>query len=167
MQELVDCVVEDERWSGAGLAALAERAARATLADRGLAPGGFAIVLLACDDARIAALNAGFRDRAQPTNVLSWPSEERGAAQAGGPPVAPVPGTPDDPRELGDIAIAYETCAAEAAAQGKTLAEHATHLVVHAVLHLLGHDHVREGDAVLMEGCERRILASMGIADPY
>lgn len=167
MQELVDCVVEDERWSGAGLAALAERAARATLADRDLAPGGFAIVLLACDDARIAALNAGFRGREQPTNVLSWPSGERGAAQAGGPPVAPEPGTPDDPCELGDIAIAHETCAAEAAAQGKTLAEHATHLVVHAVLHLLGHDHVREGDAVLMEGCERRILASMGIADPY
>lgn len=167
MQDVADCVIEDERWTGAGLPALAERAARATLTDRGLAPEGFAIALLGCDDARIALLNADFRGRARATNVLSWPSEERDAPADGAMPEPPAPGTPDDPCELGDIAISYDTCAAEAAAQGKTLPDHVTHLIVHAVLHLLGHDHERERDAALMEDCERRILASMGIADPY
>ncbi|WP_374802212.1 rRNA maturation RNase YbeY [Paracoccus zhouxuedongae] len=164
---LVDPVIEDPRWSDAGLEALAEVAARATLADQGLDADGFEISLLACDDARIAALNADFRGKPQPTNVLSWPAEERGAERDGDRPDAPDPGDPDDPEPLGDIAIAYDTCAHEAAEAGKPMADHVTHLIVHATLHLLGYDHIRDGDATLMEGTETRILAQMGLADPY
>lgn len=164
---LVDCVIEDERWDAAGLEALAEAAARAALADRGLDAALFEISLLGCDDARIAELNADFRDKPTPTNVLSWPSEERGAAADGADPAPVEPGAPDRPESLGDIAIAYDTCAREAAAAAKPLADHLTHLIVHATLHLLGYDHLRDGDAALMEGHETRILAAMGLADPY
>jgi len=166
---LMDVMIEDRRWralsNGASdLGALAERAACATLVHLGLDPRAFEISLLACNDARIAVLNEDFRGKPQPTNVLSWPSDERGAARAGAAPARPAAG--DDP-ELGDIAIAYETCAAEAEAGGKPLADHATHLIVHAVLHLLGYDHVRDEDATLMEACEVAILGKLGIPDPY
>ena len=65
------------------------------------------------------------------------------------------------------MAIAYDTCAAEAAAAGVALADHATHLVVHGVLHLLGHDHEDDGEAEVMEALETKVLASLGIDDPY
>jgi probable rRNA maturation factor len=160
----IDIVIEDDRWAAAGIEALAARAVEATLAHLGLAPGDWEVVLLACDDARIAALNADFRDRPQPTNVLSWPSEERGAEAAG---AAPCPPDPAEGPELGDIALAFETCAREAEAAGLTLAHHATHLVVHGTLHLLGYDHARDADAALMERTEIGILASLGVEDPY
>ncbi|MFC3086046.1 rRNA maturation RNase YbeY [Tabrizicola soli] len=165
--ELVETLIEDARWDGLGLARLAERAARAALAGVGLSGEGFAIGLMGCDDARIAVLNADFRGKPQPTNVLSWPSEERGAEFAGEAPDLPEPGAADDPESLGDIAIAWETCAAEAEAQGKPMGEHVTHLIVHGVLHLLGYDHIEDEDAALMEGLEVRILASLGVSDPY
>ncbi len=167
MEDLVDTVIEDDRWETFGLATLAEPAARATLGALGLAPDGFALAIMGCDDVRIAALNADFRSKPQPTNVLSWPSEERGAEVIGSAPALPQPGPADDPAFLGDIAIAWETCAREAAAQGKTMADHVTHLVVHAVLHLLGYDHVEVKDAAVMEALEVRILASLGVSDPY
>lgn len=166
MTELVELVVEADRWDAVELGPLAERAARAALAELGLAPEGFLIALLAADDARIAALNADFRGKPQPTNVLSWPSEERGAAP-GQRPALPRPGAPDDPEELGDIALAWETCAREATEAEKPLADHLCHLIVHAVLHLLGFDHVTEADAELMEAIEVQALARMGLADPY
>ena len=75
--ELVETVIEDARWQAFGLEALAERAARAALAGLDLPSEGFLIGLMGCDDARIASLNADFRGKPQPTNVLSWPSEER------------------------------------------------------------------------------------------
>ena len=165
--DLVETVIEDPRWEGFGLSALAERAARATLSGVGLPPDGFAISLMGCDDARIAVLNADFRGKPQPTNVLSWPSEERGAEFVGEDPTRPEPGPPEDPESLGDIAIAWETCAREAEEQGKPMAEHVTHLIVHGVLHLLGYDHIEDEDAALMEGLEVRILASLGVSDPY
>jgi probable rRNA maturation factor len=161
-----DTLIEDGRWREIDLPALADRAAGATLASLGLDPAGFEISLLACDDDRIAALNADFRGSAQPTNVLSWPSEERAAAVAGQPPVVPE-GDSVNPLELGDIAIAYDTCAAEATARGKRLSDHATHLIVHATLHLLGYDHIEDPDAALMEGLEARVLAGLGVDDPY
>jgi probable rRNA maturation factor len=167
MSELVDIIVEDSRWDGLGLSALAERAASSALQGLGLDPEGFQISLLACDDARIAALNADFRGKPTPTNVLSWPSEERAAEFVGEEPDPPVPGTAKDPTELGDIALAWETCAREAAEQGKAMDAHVAHLVVHAVLHLLGYDHVEDEDAALMEGHEVRVLASLGLPDPY
>jgi probable rRNA maturation factor len=167
MTGLADMVIEDSRWNAIGLADLADRAASAALAGLGLAPSGFQISLLACDDARIATLNAEFRGKPAPTNVLSWPSEDRAAEYAGDEPDLPDPGTGEDPTELGDIAIAWDTCAREAQEQGKPMAAHVAHLIVHATLHLLGYDHIEDEDAALMEGHEVRILASMGLPDPY
>lgn len=167
MRPLVDTMIEDTRWQGFGLAGAADRAARATLAAQGLDPDRFTISLLGCNDARIAALNGDFRAKPAPTNVLSWPSDERGAAQEGGTPDRPDPGTPDAPADLGDIAIAWETCTAEAEAAEKPLHDHVTHLIVHATLHLLGYDHIRDGDATVMETTETGILASLGVPDPY
>ena len=112
---------------------------------------------MGCDDAKIAGLNGDFRDKPQATNVLSWPSEERAAQEEG------VPRLPDatfDP-ELGDIAISYDTPARSRA--GKIAPQHhVTHLIVHAMLHLLGYDHIRDQDATLMEGIEIEILAIWG-----
>jgi probable rRNA maturation factor len=163
---LAEVICEDGRWEAAGLDAMAETAARAALGVVGLDPQAFVLVVMGCDDARIAGLNADFRGKPQPTNVLSWPSEERGAQAPGGQPDLPE-GDADDPEELGDIAIAWETCAREAAEAGKSFHDHATHLIVHATLHLLGYDHIRDEDAALMEGLEVRALAGLGISDPY
>ena len=165
--ELVETMIEDARWEAFGLAAVAERAGRAVLAGLDLPGAGFAISLMGCDDARIAVLNADFRGKPQPTNVLSWPSQERGAEFAGEAPEPPEPGEADDPDPLGDIAIAWEPCAREAGEQEKPMVDHVTHLIVHGMLHLLGYDHVEEEDAALMEGLEVRILASLGVSDPY
>jgi len=165
--DLVETVIEDARWEAFGLPDLAERAGRATLAGLGLPVEGFQISLMGCDDARIAGLNADFRGKPMPTNVLSWPSEERAADTPGGMPDLPAPGDADDPESLGDIAIAWDTCAAEAAAAAKPMEDHVTHLVVHGVLHLLGFDHIDDADAAQMEALEVRILASMGLSDPY
>lgn len=167
MDMLVDTVIEDDRWEAFGLEDLAERAVRAAMAELGLPGEGYLLCLMGCDDNRIAELNADFRGKPKPTNVLSWPSEERGAEEDGGDPELPEPGDADDPEELGDIAIAWETCAREAAEQEKSMQDHVTHLVVHGFLHLLGHDHIRERDAALMEGREVRILARLGLSDPY
>lgn len=161
---LCEVVIEDDRWQAAALEELAERAARATLAHLAMDPEDWEISILGCDDARIAVLNEDFRDKPQPTNVLSWPSEERGAEVPGARPDLPEPGY--DP-ELGDIAIAWETCAREAAEGDKPLADHVTHLIVHAVLHLLGYDHSRDQDATLMESTEVEILGKLGVSDPY
>jgi probable rRNA maturation factor len=167
MDMLVDVVIEDARWEAFGLEALAERACRAALEHLGLGAAGYSVVLMGCDDSRIAALNADFRGKPQPTNVLSWPSEERGADAPGDAPDLPEAGTAEDPEELGDLAIAYETCAREAAEQGKPMADHVTHLVIHGLLHCLGYDHVDDADAAVMEGLEVGILAKLGLSDPY
>lgn len=163
---LVECLTEDPRWDDLGLEDIARTAAIATLDRLGLEPSSFEISLMGCDDARIAALNADFRGKPQPTNVLSWPSAERGSPVPGEMPHLPRP-VAAGPLELGDIAIAYDTCAAEAAAAGRSLGDHVTHLVVHATLHLLGFGHDCDGDAALMEGIETEILGKMGLPDPY
>ena len=157
-------MIEDRRWAEIDLEALAQTATDAALARLGLEPSIFEISLLACNDTRIATLNADFRGKPQPTNVLSWPAEERGATVDGEMPQAPKIG-PD--AALGDIAIAYDTCAREAADAGKPLTEHTIHLLVHGTLHLLGFDHERDRDATLMEGLETEILGKLGLRDPY
>ena len=167
MEPLVDTLIEDPRWAGFGLEDLAEAAAQATLRALLLPVAGFEISLLGCDDRRISALNADFRGKPQPTNVLSWPSVELGATAPGGCPHLPKSGPATMPEELGDIAIAWETCDREATAQSKPMRDHVSHLLVHGTLHLLGYDHVRDADATLMEGLEARILQGMGIANPY
>jgi len=142
----VDVVIEDPRWEEVGLAHLSERAVSAALTHLKLDPDLWEVTVLGADDARIAALNADFRGKPQATNVLSWPSAERGAAKAGLDPVPPT----GDP-ELGDLALAFETCQREAAEQGKAPEQHFIHLMVHVVLHLLGYDHIHAADVDLME----------------
>lgn len=167
MEPLVDTLIEDTRWQAIGIEDIAEAVAQAVMVDQGLPAAGFEISLLACDDRRIAALNEDFRGKPVPTNVLSWPTEVRGADREGARPTAPRPGPEGMPTELGDIAIAWETCAHEAEAQGKAMQDHVTHLLVHGLLHLLGYDHIRDADAELMEATEVRVLAKLGLDDPY
>ena len=155
----VETLIEDARWQQAGLEALAARACGAVLARFNLPPDLTEISLLGCDDARIAALNAQFRSKPAATNVLSWPASEDISPASWDPRGAPV--------ELGDIAIAHDTCAREAAEQGKAFADHVTHLLVHATLHLLGFDHMNDAEAAEMEGLEVEILGKLGISDPY
>ena len=143
---MIEVELDDAAWTAAlpDAAVVAERAATAAL-------GGVEgdVVVLLTDDATVRDLNARFRDKDRPTNVLSFPA----AASA-----AP---------HLGDLVLAFGVCAAEAQAQGKSLADHLSHLTVHGVLHLLGRDHVDEAEADEMEAEERSILASLGVADPY
>lgn len=155
----VDAIIEDTRWHDGGLVGLADVACPAVLSHLGIA-ADWEISLLGCDDARIAALNADFRGKPVPTNVLSWPSQDRNAA----PGQDPAP--PAEP-ELGDIAISYDTCCREAAEQGKEFSTHVLHLLVHATLHLLGYDHINDTDAARMEGLEIEILGKLGYSDPY
>ena len=167
MEPLVDTVIEDPRWEAFGLDPLAARAVAAALVCLDLPQAGVTLCVLGCDDARIVALNGDFREKPMPTNVLSWPATELASAIDGAAPASPMVGTLEDPESLGDIAIAYDTCAREAAAAAKPLADHVTHLVVHGLLHLLGYDHVRDGDAARMEAAEVAILATLGVSDPY
>ncbi|NSY40964.1 rRNA maturation RNase YbeY [Leisingera sp. ANG59] len=162
----IDITIEDSRWQDAGLAALAEEATAAVLAHFALDQEACEISLLACNDPRIAELNAEFRDKDKATNVLSWPAEELSAEEDGG---APLPPEADFTGEipLGDIAISYDTCAREAVEAGKSLADHTRHLIIHGLLHLLGYDHIRDRDAALMEGIEILLLGKLGVANPY
>lgn len=152
---VIDVVIESEEWEQrAGLEQRLTDAAAAALAASGVTtlPVGEIAVLLT-DDEGIAALNARWRGLDKPTNVLSWP-----ACDARLLALAPM---------IGDIALAYETCAREAAEEGKSFDDHAAHLVVHGALHLVGFDHETDAEAEAMEALERRILAGLGIADPY
>lgn len=170
---LVELIVEEAGWHRAlpDLEHVATRAAGLALGACGVPPDRFVIALLACSDARIAGLNAEFRTRATPTNVLSWPAFVLAPPRPGAPPDLPpreAPGSAAEGRRpLGDIAIALETVAAEAQERGLPLKNHATHLIVHGCLHLLGYDHQTPPDAMLMEGLEGRVLAEAGIPDPY
>jgi len=116
--------------------------------------------LLFADDAEVHALNREWRGKDKPTNVLSFPMLERDDLLAL---------SPEGPPELlGDIALALETCAREAADKGVPLEHHAAHLIIHGLLHLAGHDHVHsDEEAAAMEALEIKALALMGIADPY
>ncbi|MBA4807285.1 rRNA maturation RNase YbeY [Brevundimonas sp.] len=143
---MIEIEIEAEAWTGAvpEAEAVVSRAAEAAL---GSVAGD--VVVLLTDDAAVRDLNARFRDKDRPTNVLSFPAPESAAPH------------------LGDIVLAYGVCAAEAEAQGKTLSDHLSHLVVHGVLHLLGRDHEDDVEAEEMEAEEREILAGLGVADPY
>lgn len=150
----IEVVVESGDWSGLDPQALATEAVEAAIAEAGTRlADGVEVSLMFCDDATIRALNRDWRGFDKPTNVLSFPA-------AGPERLATTPA-------LGDIALAAETCAREAKAEGKTLADHARHLVVHGTLHLLGYDHESEAEAETMEATERRALARIGVADPY
>lgn len=142
---VIEVEIEDQAWTAAqpDAEALAVAAAMATLDQ----PGEIAVLLT--DDATLRDLNNRFRGKDKPTNVLSFPA----------------PSNPEG--HLGDIALAYGVCAAEALDQGKTLSAHLQHLVAHGVLHLVGFDHETEAEAEAMEARERIILAGLGVSDPY
>ena len=143
---MIEVEIEDVAWTAA-LPEAAETVERAATAALGAVEGD--VVVLLTGDAAVQELNARFRGKERPTNVLSFP-----AAESAAPP-------------LGDLGLAYGVCAAEAEAQAKTLADHLSHLTVHGVLHLLGRDHEDEAEAEEMEAEERGVLASLGVADPY
>ena len=149
---MIEVILEDKRWESVGLEALCGPAEREALAATGRAPEGFEIALMGCDDARIAVLNRDFREKDAATNVLSWPASN-----------AP----PKDGGELGDIAIAYETCLREATEKGISVHDHVTHLLIHGILHLLGYDHISDAEAEVMEAHEIKALAKLGISNPY
>jgi probable rRNA maturation factor len=152
----VDVLIESSAWDGlADCTHIVSRAIAAAASQVEWERQGTAVIVLLCDDAAIADLNAQWRGVARPTNVLSFPAPPRHHAVGN-------EGTP-----LGDIAIAYETVAREAAEQGKTVGDHCSHLVVHGFLHLLGYDHEAGEEADRMEQLERDILARIGISDPY
>lgn len=166
---LVDLVIEAPGWQRAlpDLAPAAETAAAAALRGAGLAPAGYTVCLLACDDARIARLNAEFRGREVPTNVLSWPAFELAPAEPGAPPGRPPAPAAGRPCHLGDLALALETARSEAESRGVSLKSHVIHLILHGCLHLLGYDHQAEADAARMEGLETSLLGGLGIEDPH
>jgi probable rRNA maturation factor len=143
----IDVEIEDMAWSAAlpGAERLVREAAEAALRD--WRDGGVAILLT--DDETVRDLNAGFRGVDAPTNVLAFP--------AGPNPLA----------MLGDVALAFGVCAREALGQGKPLADHLRHLVIHGVLHLMGYDHQNDAEATEMESREREVLAGLGVPDPY
>jgi probable rRNA maturation factor len=150
----VDVLAESPQWDvEPDTEEIVRRAIVQAAAIEGSADPAAEVSVLLCDDAVIAALNARWRGRDEPTNVLSFP--------------APPAGDPAAPAHLGDIAIACETVIREAHDQDLPVAQHLAHLAVHGFLHLLGYDHVTDGEAEHMERLEREILASLGIPDPY
>jgi probable rRNA maturation factor len=154
-------VAIEEPWPAGGWHDLAERAATtaAQVAPELANPRLSASLLFTSDD-EVHALNRQWRRRDKATNVLSFPMLGRAELLA----LAPE----GPPELLGDVALAHETCAREAAEKGVSLADHAAHLVVHGLLHLAGHDHESSAaDAEAMEALETKALALMGIADPY
>ena len=153
--------IDIEDWPAGEWKALAERSSAAIgkVAPE-LTNARLSVSLLFTSDVHVQDLNREWRERDKPTNVLSFPMLERGdllVLEPEGPP-----------EMLGDIALAYETCAREAEEKGVPLDHHAAHLIVHGLLHLAGHDHVHSNEeAEAMEALETAALAKMGNPDPY
>lgn len=150
----IDITIEAGDWPDeASVTRLVERAVAATFAEAGTT-GRSELSVVFSDDLHIQALNAGWRGKDKPTNVLSFPAFPPSAGNT-------------MPPMLGDIVLAAETVAREAALEDKPLANHISHLLVHGLLHLLGHDHESEAEAEKMEAIERAALARLAIPDPY
>lgn len=149
-----ECIVDAGDWADADeLSRLAARAVETAAGMTEPPASGLATVVLS-DDANVRILNAQWRDKDRPTNVLSFPA-------------GPLPPSFEGPVPLGDIVLARETLDREAAEEGKALADHFAHLVVHGFLHLVGYDHETDEEAEEMEALERRILHRLAIDDPY
>jgi probable rRNA maturation factor len=151
----VEFVQGSKLWRGALPArALAKAAIAAAVAESEVKlRRGAEVSVHLIDDAAIRDVNAQWRQKDAPTNVLSFPAADPSALA--------------EARLLGDILVAFETVAREAKDDGKSLDGHFSHLVIHGFLHLLGFDHIEPEEAEEMEALERRALARLGIADPY
>lgn len=152
----IDIVTRTDRWRAVADAvdSITRRALIAAWREAGRGAGQSEVSIVLGDDALVRQLNAQYRGQDKATNVLSFPTGgETGPESA--------------PRLLGDIVLAYETIAGEAREQDKTVPDHAAHLCVHGLLHLLGHDHRGDDEAGAMEALETAILAKLGIADPF
>ena len=148
----IDIAVEHEAWHGLGdLDALAARAAKAALdASPTTVPDGAEWSIVLANDAFVQDLNARWCGKDRPTNVLSFPTDASLRRHA-----------------LGDVVVAWETSAREAAERGWTTSDYLIHLLVHGLCHLLGFDHETDRDAEAMEAVEARALAALGIASPF
>ena len=151
----IDVVIASARWRQAPRAASVVRRAISAAAPARTRDAELSVILT--NDRAIRTLNRRWRGRDKPTNVLSVPA----------PPAADRTASRGVPRHLGDIVLAYETVAREARAEAKPLDHHIAHLALHGFLHLLGYDHESHGQAEAMERRERRILARLGVPDPY
>jgi probable rRNA maturation factor len=152
---IIEVTVEAHAWRTAVTEPeqLCRRTVSAVLAREVSAPVELSVLL--ADDRRVAALNRDYRGKDRPTNVLSFPAQGPSLTDAAAP------------RLLGDVVVALETTRREAVAQGRSVADHVAHLVVHGTLHLLGYDHEADDEAEMMEAREIELLAGLGIADPY
>ena len=149
----IDILVQSPQWQAEPeSAATAHRAVLA--AAKALSTNNAEVAIVLTDDSAIRALNRDWRGLDNPTNVLSFP-----ASRTIRPDRATAP--------LGDIVIAYETVAREAAREGKPFLHHLAHLAVHGFLHLMGYDHAADHEAAAMEQLERDILARLRVPDPY
>ena len=155
MKLSIEISVPSARWRALPRArAMARETIAACVAESGFdAPAGSEIGLRLTDDAEVRVLNARWRGIDEPTNVLSFSARPAQSA--------------NEAQMLGDIVLAYETLAREAAASGAPPADHYRHLVAHGFLHLIGYDHQTDEEAERMEELERRILARLGVSDPY
>lgn len=152
-------------WADADWAALAEAACRAALAETphgGLVDASFCceVSIRLTDDEEVRTLNAQYRGKDKPTNVLSFPMVQADLLES-------LSNSDDGEVLLGDIVLADGVVAREAAERGISIADHTTHLIIHGLLHLVGYDHIEDDEADAMEEMERRALASLGIANPY
>lgn len=155
----LEVVEDDGDWQAFGAVEALVEQVRRVLADApefASSPPSCAAIALS-SDAAVRRLNAAYRGKDAPTNVLSFPAPEAPAELAGD----------DQPREIGDVVLAVETLLAEAAAAGIPPAHHFQHLLIHGVLHLIGYDHQTDAEAEAMEALETALLARLGIADPY
>lgn len=157
---------QEDVWPEHDWEALATRAATAAIertphAELATGAAMVEISVRLTDNAEVQTLNAQYRHKDKPTNVLSFPMVQADLLDT-------IAQNSDDGEVLlGDIVLAYETCAREAAEKGVTVDAHATHLIVHGTLHLLGYDHMDDDEAGAMEAIEIAALSALGIADPY
>lgn len=158
-------VLHERGWAGVDWELLAQRAVTAAIMHSPYAafatePALYEVAVKLTSDDEVHDLNRIYRDKDKPTNVLSFPMVQHDLLEATG-------NTDDGEVLLGDIVMAEGVCAAEAAEKGISIADHATHLIIHGTFHLLGYDHMEDAEAEAMEELETQSLLSIGISDPY
>ena len=158
-------VLHEEGWPKEDWELLAQRAVVAAITHSPYAAFAtdealYEVAVKLTSDEEVHGLNRAYRDKDKPTNVLSFPMVQHDLLEATG-------NTDDGEVLLGDIVLAEGVCAQEAADKGISVADHATHLIIHGTFHLLGYDHMEDAEAEAMEALETQSLLSLGISDPY